>query len=639
MVEDCKIDPKEILAISFTNKAAKEMKERVISLLGKRRTRGMTLLTFHALGVRILRQEITRLGYHKNFSIFDTNDQLSIIKDGLKTFRGGKEFKRELIQSQISFLKNHTISCEEFPNTSHYDEDNPYHIATEYIYQFYQDKLRFYNAIDFDDILFLTVEIFKRRQDVAQLYSNKFKYIMVDEYQDTNTPQFQLIMALTSQHQNICVVGDDDQAIYSFRGADISNILDFEKVFPGAKMVKLEENYRSSNTILELANQVIKQNIKRKDKTLWTAKQSTQKPILWTMADTDHESQVLASEISKLQATGIHLAEVAILYRSNTQTQPIEDQLILNQIPYTILGGKKFFDRKEIKDLIAYLSVIKNPSDELSLRRILNVPNRGIGLATLNKFLDSRTNDETLFSLLSKHPELAGPRRQKIEDFTALINSFQQVFKEKPLDVGLENLIDRLDYYEYIEKQYDVAKHVEMKKKNVMRMVDSTQSFMKHFKSFATLENYVDKLLLKELQENEDEKEDDDVRANKIVLMTLHSSKGLEFDYVYLVGAEEGILPHKKSITQGDDISEERRLFYVGITRAREKLFMTVCKERKIHGNMVPRFPSRFLGGMEEFYQSQDRTRFEHLSSEEEKDYKDNFFSGLLDLLDEEEKN
>lgn len=636
MVEERGVDPSSILAISFTNKAAKEMKERVISLLGKRKSRGMTLLTFHALGVRILREQITHLGYHKNFSIFDTNDQLSIIKDGLKTFKGGKEFKREMIQSQISFLKSRTISSADFPNTVHYDEDNPYHIATEYIYQYYQDKLRFYNAIDFDDILFLTVELFKRFPEKASEYSKKFKYIMVDEYQDTNTPQFQLIMALTSEHQNICVVGDDDQAIYSFRGADISNILDFEKVFPQAKTVKLEENYRSNSTILELANQVIKQNIKRKDKTLWTSKKTDKMPILWTMADTDHESQVVASEISKLQATGIHLADIAVLYRSNTQTQPIEDQLLINQIPYTVLGGKKFYDRKEIKDLIAYLCVIKNPSDELSLRRILNVPNRGIGLATLNKFLDSRTtSNETLFSLLSNQPDLAGPRRSKIELFTDLIKRFQVIFQEKPLDIALEMLIDRLDFYGYIEKQHDNAKHIEMKKKNVLRMIDSTQSFIKHFKSLATLDNYVDKLLLKEMQENEEE-EDNDIRANKVVLMTLHSSKGLEFDHVFLIGAEEGILPHKKTISQGDDISEERRLLYVGITRAREQLYMTICKERKIHGNMVPRFATRFFNGLDDYFKSQDRTKFEHLSEQEEKEYKENFFSGLLGLLEKE---
>ncbi len=610
------------------------MRERVISLLGKRKARGMTLLTFHALGVRILRQEITLLGYHKNFSIFDTNDQLSVIKEALKSFKGGKEFKRETIQSLISFLKSRGIGATEFGNSKFFDEENPYHLATEYVYQFYQDTLRFYNAIDFDDILFLVVEIFKRYPEKAIEYSKKFRYIMVDEYQDTNTPQFQLLTALTSTHHNICVVGDDDQAIYSFRGADISNILDFEKVYPEAKVIKLEENYRSTDKILTLANQVIKQNTKRKDKTLWTSKKSDHKPLLWLMADGDHESQVIATEISKLQSQGVHLADIAVLYRSNTQTQDIEDQLVINQIPYQVIGGKKFFDRKEIKDLIAYLAVIKNPNDELSLRRILNVPNRGIGLATLEKFLAARISNESLFSLLKEQPQLAGPRQHLIEDFVLLIEDFQRLFQDTQLDEALEMLIDRLDFYAFIEKQYDSPKHIELKKNNINRMVESTRHFMRHFKSAATLDNFVDKLLLQDMQDSE-EQEDDDIRPNRVMLMTLHSSKGLEFDYVFLVGLEEGILPHKKTIAQGEDISEERRLCYVGITRAKERLFMTQCKERRIHGNMQPRYISRFLNGLEEYYLTQDRTKFEHLSEEEEKEYRENFFSNLMALLDD----
>ncbi len=381
MVDNLGIKGESILGVSFTNKAAKEMRERVVTLLGSRKSRKISLLTFHSLGVRILKKEIEKLGYHLNFSIYDQSDQLSIIREALKLYHAEKKFDAKDVQSKISFLKNAGITELDFADSNHFNPEDPYSHATEYAYRFYQEKLKFFNAIDFDDILFLTLKLFKEHSEIAKLYSEKFQYIMIDEYQDTNTLQFELIRHLTSTHDNLCVVGDDDQSIYGFRGADITNILEFEKVFPGAKIVKLEENYRSVSSILNLANSVIKENKKRRDKTLWSQKKSEHIPLLWAMGDTDHEAEVVVEDVVKHQGEGGHLGDIAILYRSNTQAPPIEDQLRLSQVPYTIIGGQKFYDKKEVKDLMSYLFVILNPNDQMAIRIILNIPHRGIGNA------------------------------------------------------------------------------------------------------------------------------------------------------------------------------------------------------------------------------------------------------------------
>lgn len=640
MVDNLAIPAKSILAVSFTNKAAKEMRERIIALLGKKKSRGVTATTFHSLGVKILKKEIDKLGYHLNFSIYDTSDQLGIIREAMKVYHTDKKFDYKRILSKIGSMKNRGISCDNFVSCPYFDEDEPYDVATEYAYRFYQDKLKFYNAIDFDDILFLVVRLFKDYPEIAEKYSEIFKYVMVDEYQDTNGLQLKLIMGLVSKHDNLCVVGDDDQSIYAFRGADITNILEFERVFPQAKIIKLEQNYRSTSPILSLANHIIKENKQRRAKTLWSTKESTHKPHLWAMADTDHESQVVVDEIAKYQSNGGFLGDIAILYRSNTQAQPLEDELRLASVPYTILGGQKFYEKKEIKDLIAYFNVMVNPHDQMALRRILNVPHRGIGNVTLEKFLlYSEQNQVSLFEAMESHPDLAGSRANHIVDFVKLIHSYQEKFKHNTLAQSCSTFVEDIKFLQFIDKQYDNAKQAERRKNDIMMFLESAERFQKFQGETATLKNFVEKLLLQDAQDQRDKDKDDDedldIRKNEVTMMTLHSSKGLEFDIVYLIGMEEELLPHKRTITEGEDISEERRLAYVGVTRAREKLYMTYCKERKIYGRQVPRHPSRFLNELAPLFVEQDRTTFGHLSEEEKEEHIKSTFASLTSLLDD----
>ena len=508
MVDNLGINQKSILAVSFTNKAAKEMRERIIGLLGKRKARGLTMATFHSLGVKILKKEISKLGYHKNFSIYDSADQSSIMREALKSFKAGKQFDQKIIMSKIGKLKNQGIGPDDYANSEFFDDEDPYDHATLYVYEFYQDKLKFYNAIDFDDILFLTVKLFTDFPEVAKEYSEQFKYIMVDEYQDTNSLQFDLISGLTSTHNNLCVVGDDDQAIYSFRGADITNILSFERMFPGAKVVKLEENYRSVSPILELANKVIKENTNRRDKTLWSQRMSPDKPLLWSMADTEHEAEVIADEISKHQSNGGHLGDIAILYRSNTQAQPFEEVFRMNQIPYTIIGGQKFYEKKEVKDLMAYLTVILNPKDQLQLRRILNVPNRGIGSRTLEKYLEKSEEEKlSLYDTIHKYPDVDKNREKHIREFTSTITKFKEVFEQHPLPQAISKLVEDINFYQFIEKSYDSAKQVERRRNDVNFFIESAERFVKYNGAHATLKNFVEKLLL---QDNQDTEEDED---------------------------------------------------------------------------------------------------------------------------------
>jgi DNA helicase II / ATP-dependent DNA helicase PcrA len=636
MISNLGLSPKNILGLTFTNKAAKEMKERVIGLLGNSKCRGLTLSTFHSLGVRVLKKEIDKLGYHLNFSIYDSSEQMAIVREALKFYKADKKFDAKVIMSKIGNLKNRGIHEDEFADTPYFEPTDEYDQATEFVFRYYQDKLRFYNAIDFDDILFLVVQLFKNHPEVAKKYSEKYQYIMIDEYQDTNGLQFQLVLALTSTHENLCVVGDDDQSIYSFRGADITNILNFENNFPGAKVVKLEQNYRSVTPILDLANHVIKENKDRREKSLWSDKHTQELPVLWETADTDHEAQIVVEDIVQHQGRGGYLGEVAILYRSNTQAQPIEDELRLSQVPYIIIGGQKFYEKKEIKDLISYLQLLNNPHDQLALRRILNVPNRGIGTETLKKFLArSAETKKSLFEIMENEPSIAGSREGNIRSFVTLIRQKQKTFHNNSLAEGVSTLVEDINFIPFIEKCYDTAKQIDRRKRDISMFIDSAERFEKYHQNTGTLKNFLERLLLQDSQDRkDDEEEDGDVRKNEVTLMTLHSSKGLEFDQVYLIGMEEEILPHKKTITEGgENICEERRLCYVGITRAREKLIMTYCKERKIYGRETPRLKSRFLAPLAKLYTEQDRTTFGHLSEEEADKYKKDFFSNLLENL------
>ncbi len=627
MLDNLKIPGSEILAVSFTNKAAAEMKERVAHLVSSKIRKGITLSTFHSLGIRILREDIHHLGYNNLFTIYDQADQMSIVREGLKNYRSGKNFDRGIVMAKIGLLKNKGISAAEFPKSDQYDPENNYDGAVEYIYHFYQDKLQFYNALDFDDILYLVVKLFNNHPEIAKKYSERFKYIMIDEYQDTNSLQFSMIQALTSTHQNICVVGDDDQAIYAFRGADISNILNFEKQYPNTSVIKLEENYRSTFPILNLANQVIKENLNRKEKTMRTSQQEGALPQLWAAGDSDHEAAIIVEDIIKMQSHGIPLSDIAILYRSNTQVPPIEDQLRISQVPYNIIGGQKFYEKKEIKDIIAYLTVIQNPRDELALRRVLNVPNRGIGSVTLNKFLTiAADNKQHLFHALADVEDHEG-----IQTFIGIIRKYQILFNEQPLLPTITQLVDEINYYDFIEKSYDSTKLSTRKKEDVKNFILAADRFQDRYQSDATLKNFVERLLLADAHDTQSS--NDEAKKNEVTLMTLHASKGLEFDNVFLVGIEEELLPHKKTILDGTDINEERRLCYVGVTRARKKLIMTYAKERKIYNKMTPRFKSRFILELTECYKELDRTNFGDMSEDEVQDFKKNFFGSLMDSI------
>jgi len=637
MIRNEQIAPSKILAVSFTNKSATEMRERVCALLTSAETKGMMLSTFHALGLSILKREIHHLNRNKNFTIYDSNDQLSVIKEGLKTFKDEKSaFDAKTIHSKIGRLKNAGLSEHEWVNSNHFDHEDPYDRATHHCYLYYQEKLKFFNAIDFDDILFLTVKLFESFEDLALKYSRQYQYIMIDEYQDTNTLQFKMVQALTKTHHNICVVGDDDQSIYGFRGADVSNILSFEKSYPKAKIIKLEQNYRSTTPILNLANEVIRTNEKRRDKKLWSSKKSETLPILWKTANTDHEAQIVIEEIVKHQRAGNRLSDIAILYRSKTQAPPFEEQLRLSQLPYKIVGGQKFYDKQEVKDIIAYLCLIDNQFDEISLRRILNVPNRGIGMATLEKYLKkSEELKLSVFLCMEKFPALDPAKRDLIASFCALIRKYQNAFSKYSLENGISSLIEEINFNAFIEKRHaDMPKQVEKRKRDVALFIDGAARFTRFAGEYATLKNYIEKVLLADSQDTEEEEESAGPK-NEVTMMTLHSSKGLEFPFVFLVGIEEDLLPHKKSISENTPVSEERRLAYVGITRAREKLVMTYCKEREIYGKNLPRHPSRFLKEIPEkiapsLYKEQDTMSFGHLSPQDAESYKKSFFSDLL---------
>lgn len=637
MIKNLRIPANQILAVSFTNKAAMEMHERVSKLIGTRSKRGITLSTFHSLGIRILREDIHHIGYNKDFTIYDQADQMSIIREALKHFKMDKTtFDKKTIQSKIGFLKNNGVGANEYADTEFYDPEDPYCMATEYVYHFYQDKLQFYNAVDFDDILFLCVRLFEENPDIAKKYSERYKYIMIDEYQDTNGLQFDMVRALTSAHSNICVVGDDDQSIYAFRGADITNILNFENLYKGTTTIKLERNYRSTFDILNLANQVIKENIKRKDKTMKTDNHEGPFPILWACANGDHEAQIVIEEIIEHQKKGKFLGDVAILYRSNTQIPPFEDQLRLAQIPYTIIGGQKFYEKKEIKDLIAYLSVIFNQKDELSLRRCLNIPHRGIGTKTLQGFLKiSKDENITLFKVIELESQKEETKKTRaMRDFIALIKKYSTLFTTMSLTQALASLIDEIEYMQFVEKSYDSPKIAARKKDDVRNFMLSTDRFVDRFAEEATLGNYLERLLLLDNQDKQNSDEEG-IMKNEVQLMTLHSSKGLEFDTCFLVGIEEELLPHKNVIKENGDIDEERRLCYVGITRAKRRLIMTYAKERKIYGKQIKRAPSRFLVNHPDLFKEQDRDSFGHLTEEEAEQYKSNFFNDLLKSLDD----
>jgi DNA helicase-2/ATP-dependent DNA helicase PcrA len=589
MIQDLQIWPSQILAITFTNKAAGEMKERVKALVGDE-ANNMWISTFHSSCVRILRREIDKLGgYNKNFVIYDSYDQKTLVKQCMQELSiNDKDIDEKEIINKIGAAKDNLITPEQFK------KDNQYNYRMNKVadaYVLYQKKLKGNNALDFDDIIFKTVQLFKEHQDVLEFYQRKFKYIMVDEYQDTNMTQYEFVRLLADAHKNICVVGDDDQCIYEWRGANIRNILDFEKDYPNAKVIKLEQNYRSKGNILDAANYVIKNNVERKDKVLRTTNDSGEKIRIFRASSDIDEGNFVARQIKNLlEAEDRSFKDFAILYRTNAQSRIFEESFMRLNIPYRIIGGLKFYDRKEIKDIMAYLKLINNPVDDLSLRRIINVPKRSIGDATVGKIQEFASSvDECLYSVLldiDTVPGLTARNMTCINKFVSLINSF--ILKKDDMLVSdlIKNILDQSGYLEELKKSNDIEDKSRIE--NLEELVSKAVEFEQRSE---------DKSLLKFLEEvtlvSDIDNFDED--ADTVVLMTLHSAKGLEFPVVFMAGMENGIFPGQASFNSDSEMQESRRLCYVGITRAKETLFMTSAEMRRVFGRTVAYASSDFL--------------------------------------------
>ncbi len=584
--------PWQILAITFTNKAASEMRERIASLVPYDADE-MWIRTFHSACVRILRRDITKLGYKAEFTIYDTSDQARVIKACIKNAGLSEEnFPPKSILSRISDCKNRAISVEEFESMS---ASNYRDRQIARLYADYEKTLFTNNALDFDDLLLKTVELLENNADICEYYQNKFKYILVDEYQDTNSCQYKLIELLAKKSRNICVVGDDDQSIYSFRGADISNILNFEKCFTEAKVVKLEQNYRSTQNILTAANKVISNNRSRKAKTLWTDAGDGEKIILRALSDQVSEAVYVNNQIEKLVSqNGYKYSDFAILYRTNAQTRAFEENLTC---PYRILAGLRFYDRKEIKDIMAYLKVLYNPDDNQSLSRIINVPKRGIGETTVQKVLSvANSVGKSMFDIITdpSYAEAFGRANNKLCEFSAMIKRLREKVGSSSVTELIEELLNSTGYVASFLLDGNPEEAV-AKIENVEEFKSKAREYEEKVEN-ATFEGFLDNITLVSDVDNYDQSQ------NAVVLMTLHSAKGLEFPVVFISGMETGLFPSFMSEMEEGGLEEERRLCYVGITRARQRLYLTYAKQRTLYGKTESRVVSRFISEIPEEY-------------------------------------
>lgn len=584
--------PWSILAITFTNKAAREMKQRVASIVG-REAEDIWISTFHSLCVRILRRDIDRLGINRNFSILDAGDQLSVIKQCMKDLNiDPKKFEPRSVLAEISGAKNELTEPAKYAELA----GDPFQKTVARVYEAYQKKLRSNQSLDFDDLIMSTVRLFKEVPEVLEFYQKKFRYIHVDEYQDTNRAQYMLISMLASRFRNVCCVGDADQSIYKWRGADISIILNFEKDYPEAKLIKLEQNYRSTKTILQAANQVIAHNVTRKEKNLWTENPTGDK-ITCYQADSEHdEAYFIVDAIRQQLARYRRYDKFAILYRTNAQSRVIEEVLIKSNIPYTIVGGTKFYDRKEIKDILAYLRVISNPDDDLSLARIINVPKRNIGDTTVEKLLAYATAHGTsLYGAIQEvaYMGLAARTTNAIFAFNELISNLMQMTDYLTVTELVEEVLKRSGYVEALKEEKSLEAQARME--NIEEFLSVTQEFEKKSEDRSLLAFLTDLALIADIDALDEAEEQTANPEGQVTLMTLHSAKGLEFPVVFLAGMEEGIFPHSRALFDDSEMEEERRLAYVGITRAEERLFLTAARVRTLFGRTNSNAPSRFF--------------------------------------------
>lgn len=578
------IKPWNILAITFTNKAANEMKERIRGVIGDD-AKDIWTGTFHSICTRILRRNIEKIGYTSSFNIYDQTDTKTIIKECVKELNiDPKMFSEKKIQNEISRSKSNMIDEKRYEMEAGVDF---WKSKIAQVYNLYQQKLKQNNGLDFDDIILCTIKVLLENPDVLSYYQQKFKYILVDEYQDTNKPQFTLINLFAAMYGNLFVVGDNDQSIYAFRGADISNILNFEKDYSGAKIIKLEQNYRSTQYILDVANDIIKNNEAKIQKNLWTDNKEGEKPKYTKVKDQYAEGQYIADCINKNVLEGKKYNDHVILYRTNAQSRAIEDIFLKDRVPYKVIGGMKFYDRKEIKDVIAYLKVIENPSDSVSLRRIINEPKRGIGDTTVNKVLElASQNSTTMFEVL-KHADIYGLKASdKLKDFAQLIEDFNEVKDSISIDELINRVLDMSGY----RKALEIEDTVESKGR--IENIEELMSIVVEFQSESaenTLGQFLESIALVADIDNLDEE------ADFAILMTMHNAKGLEFPIVFVCGMEEGLFPSNQSMNEENGIEEERRLCYVAVTRAKKDLHMISANVRTIFGNTSCAMPSRFI--------------------------------------------
>ena len=585
------IEPERILAVTFTNKAANEMRERVSSMIERANSRKLTICTFHALCVRILRADIDKLGYTTNFAIYDEADQFDLIRRIISRLAAPQEkLDASLVRNFISKAKNQRRKAA--PS----EKD-----LTAAVFRRYQEDLKNYNAVDFDDLLVLAVHLLEQFPDIQAKWERRFDFVMVDEFQDTNQLQMELLHKLARVHQNVCVVGDDDQSIYGWRGAEISNILEFEHHFPKPTIVKLEQNYRSTNAILGAANSIIRRNPRRRPKSLWSENGDGDRIRVVQVPDDEEEANFVTGEIQRLQfSEGVSWTDIAVIFRMNAQSRLLETNLRRLQIPYRIVGSRSFFDRREVKDLLAYLSCITNPQDDISLLRIINTPARGIGSSTIESALAfSNSEKKSLFQIFqsdSFHAQLTKRSSLCIRQFMDLIDSYETKLGQpltKMADVVYE-LVRDIGYVESLRRSAHSPEEAQNREENVREMIRTLSEY--ESRGGDGLPGF-----LAETSLDRDRQEDSEPQKEGVTLITFHAAKGLEFPHVFLVGIEESILPHARSKLEGS-IDEERRLFYVGITRAMRTLAISYCVHRKKYGSPTPCYPSSFLADLDPRY-------------------------------------
>ncbi len=582
LIEEKNIDPNNILAITFTNKAAKEMKERIFKLEGNSAFY-IQISTFHSFGLKILKENCELLGYEKNFTILDSDDSLSIIKKIMKELNiDANKYNPKAIKNVISNNKNEIIDPEKYSLYVNTDFDE---IALE-VYRKYEKSLKINNAVDFDDLLILPLKLFNNNPGVLQKYQEKYKYVFIDEYQDTNEPQYILSKMISAKYKNITVVGDADQAIFTWRGANYKNILNFEKDYKDAKVVLLEENYRSTKTILNAANNVIKNNKVRKEKNLWTQNEEGSKITYYKAFDEKDESNYVVNEIKKLIEKGVNPKDICVLYRANAQSRTVEEAFLTSNISYNIVGSYAFYNRKEIKDLIAYLKLIYNNKDDVSLLRVINYPKRGIGNKAIeNLAIKSNVLDKSLYEVIDSGKELK---------FKNMIEEIKKEESHLTLTELIDVVLDKSGMKKSLEDEKSIEADIRLEN---LEEFKSIAKAMEINEGIVSLEELLDKLaLVSDVSEQKNDNED------KVTLMTMHAVKGLEYDYVFVVGVEEGLFPHSNSLESNDELEEERRLCYVAITRAKKKLYLINARSRILYGKVSSNVPSRFINEISDEY-------------------------------------